>query len=145
MKLYEVRTTEYNGEQEYSFSHLLAARDLDHAKKIARKYFQHWYQDGETKHSKEDDPDSFEFVGGSIILRIKGVYETTLEKWLDEQIELHRVTKLPKAKASCKKCRRLSEACEHILHCLDVGGEQSRQFADEIAYLKKTIRQIYHL
>lgn len=103
MKLYEVRTTEYNGEQEYSFSHLLAARDLDHAKKIARKYFQHWYQDGETKHSKEDDPDSFEFVGGSIILRIKGVYETTLEKWLDDQIELHRVSKLPKAKSSCKK------------------------------------------
>lgn len=141
MKLYEVRTTEYNGEQEYSLSHLLAARNLNHAKEIARKYFQHWYQDGETKHSEKDEPDRFEFVGGSIILRIKGVYETTLEKWLDEQIELHRVTKLPKAKSPCKKCRKLSEACEYILNCLNVGGEQSRQFAEEIAYLKTTLKE----
>jgi len=141
MKLYEVRTTEYNGEQEYSFSHLLAARDLDHARKIARKYFEHWYEDGESKHSEKDEPDNFEFVGGSIILRIKGVFETTLEKWLNEQIELYRVTKLPKEKSHCKKCKRLSEACEYILHCLDVGGEQSRQFAEEITYLKTILKE----
>ena len=28
MRLYEVRTTEYNGQQEYSFSHLLSAHVL---------------------------------------------------------------------------------------------------------------------
>lgn len=124
MKLYEVRTTEYNGEQEYSFSHLLAARNLIHAKALARKYFQNWYQDDGTRRTREDDPDSFEFVDGSIILRIKGVCETTLEDWLDRQIELHRIDKLPKAKSSCKKCGRLLESCEHMRDCLDVGKDQ---------------------
>ncbi len=141
MKLYEVRTTEYNGEQEYSFSHLLTARDLNHAKKIARKYFEHWYQDDESRHSTQD-PDSFEFIDGSIILRIKGVSETTLENWLNEQIELYRVTKLPKDKTPCRKCTRLIKACEYILHCLDVGGERSRQFADEITYLKTILKEV---
>ena len=74
-----------------------------------------WYQNDRTNHVKEDDPDSFEFVGGSIILRIKGVAETTLENCLDKQIELHRIDKLPKIKPMCKKCKTLLKACEHIL------------------------------
>ena len=142
MKLYEVRTTEYNGEQEYSFSHLLAARDLEHARKIARKYFKSWYQDDGTKHAQKGGPDSFEFINGTIILRIESVAETTLEDWLDRQIELHSVNKLPKAKSPCKKCKRLFEACQYILHCLDVGGEQSRQFADETTYLKTILKEV---
>lgn len=44
-------------------------------------------------------------------------------------------------KQSCKRCRALLQACEYILNCLNVGGEQSRQFAEEIAYLKKVIRE----
>jgi hypothetical protein len=35
----------------------------------------------------------------------------------------------------------LLTACEYIRDCLDVGGEQSRQFAEEIAYLRKVIRE----
>jgi hypothetical protein len=44
-------------------------------------------------------------------------------------------------KQSCKRCKALLQACEYILNCLNVGGEQSRQFAEEIAYLKKVIRE----
>jgi hypothetical protein len=40
----------------------------------------------------------------------------------------------------CPRCKALLNACEHIRDCLDVGGEQSRQFAEEIAYLKKVIK-----
>lgn len=141
VKLYEVKTTEYNGKHERSFSHLLAAWDLEHAKKIARKFFEHWYQDREPMQLGEYDPDTFEFTGGSIILKIKSVSQTTIEKWWDEQTELHGVTKLPKAKVSYRKCQRLFEACQYILECLDVGGEQSRQFDEEIRYLKRVLKE----
>jgi hypothetical protein len=108
MKLYEVKTTEYNGEQEYSFSHLLAAKNLSHAKEIARKYFKNWYQDDESGRPNKDDSDSFEFINGTIILKITGVVETTLEEWLDRQIDLHRVNKLPKDKIMSQKDKTLT-------------------------------------
>jgi hypothetical protein len=56
------------------------------------------------------------------------------------QCELSQVG-MPSKKQSCKKCKALLQACEYILNCLNVGGEQSRQFAEEIAYLRKTIRE----
>jgi hypothetical protein len=145
MRLYEVKTTEHNGKQEYWGSHLVAARDIDQARKLARRYFEKWYEDGDDKHTDPDDPDRFEFIGGSIILEIDSVTETTLEDWKDKQVELNTIGKLSKAKSLCKKCEVLLVACEHIRDCLDVGGEQSRQFADEIAYLKKTLREIRRL
>ena len=48
---------------------------------------------------------------------------------------------MPPKKHPCKKCRVLLQACDYILNCLNVGGEQSRQFAEEIAYLRKVIRE----
>jgi hypothetical protein len=56
------------------------------------------------------------------------------------QCELSQVG-MPAKKQPCKKCRALLQACNYILDCLNVGGEQSGQFADEIAYLRKTIRE----
>jgi hypothetical protein len=44
-------------------------------------------------------------------------------------------------KQTCRKCKALLQACNYILDCLNVGGEQSRQFAEEIAYLRKTIME----
>jgi len=141
MRLYEVKTTEYNGEQEYSNSHLIAARNIDEARDSARAYFEKWYEDGDDKHADPDYPDRFEFVGGSIILTIDSVTETTRERWIQEQVHLHSIGKLPKTKSAHKKCRELLAVCKHIRDCLDVGGEQSRQFADEIAYLNKAIKE----
>lgn len=141
MKLYEVRATEYNGEQEYSQSKLLAAENIDEAWNLAREYFDKWYEDGDDKHADPDKPDRFEFIDGSIILEIDSISETDLEQWKQQQVQLHSIGKLPKTKSTCKKCKALLAACKYIRDCLDVGGEQSRQFADEIAYLKKVIKE----
>jgi hypothetical protein len=48
---------------------------------------------------------------------------------------------MPAKKQTCRKCKALLQACDYILNCLNVGGEQSRQFAEEIAYLRKVIRE----
>jgi len=141
MRLYEVKTTEYNGQQEYSNSHLLAAKDISHARKLARRYFEKWYEDNQDCHIDPDDPNRFEFLDGCIILKIDSIAETNLEDWKDRQVRLNSINRLPKGKTSCQKCELLLSACEHIRDCLDVGGEQSRQFADEIAYLKKVIKE----
>jgi hypothetical protein len=143
MKLFEVRTTEHNGEQEYWGSHLVAARDIDQARRLARKYFKKWYEDGSESRSDPDDPDRFEFLDGRIILEIDSITETTLEDWTAKQVQLNSIGKLPKAMLSCRRCRALLIACEYIRDCLDVGGEQSRQFAEEIAYLRKVIREAH--
>jgi len=96
MKLYEVRTTEYNGEQEYSQSKLLAAENTDRAWHIARGYFRQWYDDGdEPKEHDTDNPDEFGFINGCIRLRIKGVQETTLDEWINTQVRLHSISTLP--------------------------------------------------
>jgi hypothetical protein len=50
---------------------------------------------------------------------------------------------MPAKKQPCKKCKELLRACEYTLDCLNVGGEQSRQFAEEIAYLRKVIREAH--
>ena len=141
MKLYEVQATEYNGEQEYSQSKLLVAENIDQAWQVAREYFDKWYEDGDDKHADPDDPNRFEFVGGSIILEIDGITETTLERWEKQQVHLHSIGKLPKTKSAHKKCKGLLAACRYIRGCLDVGGEQSRQFAEEIAYLNRAIKE----
>jgi hypothetical protein len=54
MRLYEVKTTEYNGEQQYSGIHILAAKDMDEARSSAREYFENWYEDGDNKHANPD-------------------------------------------------------------------------------------------
>jgi len=121
MKLYEVRATEHNGEQEYSSSHLLAARDINHAKKLARGFFAKWYEDGADSRPDPDDPDRFEFMGGCIILEIDSIMETTLEDWKERQAQLYSIGSLPKAKTSCKKCRMptalsIKEQCPDAPH-----------------------------
>ncbi len=142
MRIFEIRTTEYNDEQEYSNSHLLAARNMDEAWNSAKEYFEKWYEDGDDKHADSDDPNRFEFIGGCIILKIDSITETTLERWKQQQVLLHSIGKLPKAKSAYNKCKALLAVCEYIRDCLDVGGEQSRQFADEIAYLNKAIKEV---
>jgi hypothetical protein len=54
--------------------------------------------------------------------------------------ELSQVGTMPR-KLPCKKCKALMRACEYILSCLNVGGEQSRQFAEEIVYLTRVLRE----
>ncbi|MCX5636510.1 MAG: hypothetical protein NTX52_02300 [Planctomycetota bacterium] len=141
MKLFEIKTTEYSGQQKYSNRHLVAAKDINHARKLARQYFKKCYRNKQNCCINLNYPDRFHYMDNCVILEINSIAETTFEKWEDRQVRLYSINELPKALVSCKKCGRLLEACEHILHCLDVGGEQSRQFADEIAYLKNIIKE----
>jgi hypothetical protein len=142
MKLYEAQATEYNGEQQYCQSKLLAAENIDQAWQIARDYFRQWYDDGdEPQEHNTDNPNEFEFIGGCIILKIDSIAETTLERWEKQQVHMHSIGKLPRSKSAHKKCKTLLVVCEYIRDCLDVGGEQSRQFAEEIAYLNKAIKE----
>jgi len=141
MRLYQVQATECNGRPEYAHSKLLAAEDIDQAWQMARDYFKQWYDDGdEPETHSTDNPNEFKFVGGSISLEIDRITETTLERWKQQQVDLHSINILPEAKSAHEKLEALLEVCEYIRECLDVGGEQSRQFAEEIAYLKKAIR-----
>ena len=116
MKLYEVQTTEYNGEQEYSQRKLLAAKNIKHARQIARDYFKQWYDDGEEPQDhKTDNPDEFEFISGCIRFKIQSVQKTTIDKWIKAQTTLHSITELPDelVKTSIAKAvTQLLEACK---------------------------------
>ena len=194
MKLYEVQATEYNGEQEYSQSMLLAAENIEQARQMARDYFRQWYDDGDQPQDHNTgNPDEFEFVCGCIRLKIKGVKKITLDEWIRTQIALHSISELPdelmtwrvtgsaadlleackvltsytmdllyrlddqvnigeieeiqQAKDAIAKyspaeipCTKLRNACQQMLDTLDIGGEQSRQFAEEIAMLKDALQ-----
>ena len=194
MKLFEVQATEYNGEQEYSQSKLLAAENIDQAWEIARDYFRQWYDDGdELEDHNTDNPDEFEFVCGCIRLKIKSIQKTTLNEWIRTQTTLHSISDLPdelmtrritgsaadlleackvltsyttdllyrldnqinladveelqQAKDAIAKygsaevpCTKLRDVCQQMLDTLDIGGEQARQFAEEIAMLKDALK-----
>ncbi len=142
MRLYEVKATECNGTPEYAHSKLLAAENIDQAWRMARDYFRQWYDDGdEPEAHNTDDPDEFKFVGGSISLEIDCITETTLERWKQQQAEEHSINILPETISAHEKLEALLEVCEYIRNCLDVGGEQSRQFAEEIACLSEAVKE----
>ena len=149
MKLYEVQATEYNGEQEYSQSKLLAAENIDQAWQMARDYFRQWYDDGdEPEDHDSDNPDEFEFVCGCIRLRIKSVQETTLDEWIRTRIALHSVSELPdelmttritgSAADLLEACKVLTSYTMDLLYRLDdqinIGDvEEIQQAKDAIA------------
>ena len=116
MKLFEVQATEYNGEQEYSQTKLIAARNIKHARQLARDYFRQWYDDGdEPQDHNTDNPDEFEFICGCIRLRIKSVQKTTIDKWMKSQIALHSIASLPDELRTTRISRsgaELLEACK---------------------------------
>ena len=118
MKLFEVQATEYNGEQEYSQSKLLAARNIKHAQQLARDYFRQWYDDGDKpREHNTNNPDEFEFICGCIRLRIKSVQETTLDEWIKTQITLHSISELPEELATtgiASSAAELLEACKFL-------------------------------
>ena len=118
MKLFEVQATEYNGEQEYSQTKLIAARNIKHARQLARDYFRQWYDDGDQpRDHNTNNPDEFEFICGCIRLRIKSVQKTTIDDWMKSQIALHSIAELPDKLTRTRISRlgaELLEACKVI-------------------------------
>jgi hypothetical protein len=113
LKLFEVQATEYNGEQEYSQSKLIAAKNINHARQLARDYFRQWYDDGDKpKEHNTDNPDEFEFICGCIRLRIKSVTKTTIDEWIKSQISLHSIAELPNELVTTQITRSIAELLE---------------------------------
>jgi len=155
MKLFEVQATEYNGEQEYSQSKLLAAENIKHARQLARDYFRQWYDDGdEPKDHNTDNPDEFEFICGCIRLRIKSVVETTIDEWIKTQITLHSIPELPdelmvtgiarSAADLLEACKVLTSYTMDLLYRLDnqvnIGDvEEIQQAKDAIAKFSSVV------
>ncbi|OHB52631.1 MAG: hypothetical protein A2Y12_03685 [Planctomycetes bacterium GWF2_42_9] len=90
--LFEVRSVEDNGEQEYSYSHLVRAKDIDEATRIARVFFNTWYCDDHMDHSPPNHPDYFEFDNG-IRVRIKSVTPTTEKQWIKAMLTQYTISK----------------------------------------------------
>ena len=118
MELFEIHATEYNGEQEYFQSKLLAAENIDQAWQLARDYFRQWYDDGDKPEDHNtDNPDEFEFISGCIRLKIKSIQEITLDDWIKSQIVLHSISELPDelmTTAISRSGSDLLEACKVI-------------------------------
>jgi hypothetical protein len=156
MKLYEAQATEYNGEQEYFQSKLLAAENIDQAWQTARDYFRQWYDDGdELQDHNTDNPDEFEFVGGCIRLKIKSIQETTLDEWIKTRIALHSISELPdelttmritgSAADLLEACKVLTSYTMDLLYRLDdqvnIGDvEEIQQAKDAIAKYTRFVK-----
>ena len=156
MKLYEAQATEYNGEQEYSQSKLLAAENIDQAWQTARDYFRQWYDDGdELQDHNTDNPDELEFVGGCIRLKIKSIQETTLDEWIKTRIALHSISELPdeltkiritsSAVDLLEACKVLTSYTMDLLYRLDdqvnIGDvEEIQQVKDAIAKYTRFVK-----
>jgi len=154
MKLFEVQATEYNGEQEYSQSKLIAARNIKHARQLARDYFRQWYDDGdEPQDHNTDSPDEFEFICGCIRLRIKSVQKTTIDKWMKSQIELHSIPELPDELVTTRITRsaaELLEACKVLTsYTMDLLYRLDNQVdigdVEEIQQAKDAIAKYTHI
>jgi len=72
--LYLLSFTEINGEREYSYVQLIAAKDIHQADRKADKYLRNFYPDTKTM---EGDDGAYECCNGEIILRQDSLQETT--------------------------------------------------------------------
>ncbi len=86
-KLFKCSFTEYNGEQEYSYTKLVRAEDENEAKKILIEYLKYWYEDDEDAEPIIEDGaiTGYEFIGGCVIVSKIYVYgETTKEEFMEQ-------------------------------------------------------------
>ncbi len=74
-------------------------------------------------------------------------YTTDLLYRLDDQIDLGDVEEIQQAKITIARyspietnVTKLRDTCRQVLHSMDVGGEQSRAFAEEIELLKDALK-----
>ena len=100
MKLFFLRLNEQNGEQEYSYDHIVEAENLNEAQKKAEIYASNFYGKADEMDEKTDKLDEktdkliektdkldekiFWFFGGCIAINISDLYETTKEEFLEK-------------------------------------------------------------
>ena len=82
-KYYHYTLEEINGEQEYSYDHLIEAANLEEAKVIANTHASTFYCD----ESEEVYDGSYVFFGGAICVEIKSVTKTTKEGFVRDMLQ----------------------------------------------------------
>ena len=80
---YHYTLEEINGEQEYSYNHLIEAANLEEAKAIANTHASTFYGD----ESEEVYDGSYVFFGGAICVEIKSVTKTTKEGFIRNMLQ----------------------------------------------------------
>jgi len=85
MKLYEFRTTEHNGEQEYSHYHLVYAKSLNEAECNAKAFCATWYDDEDVRYNEGELNDSWEFFGGDVVLYFDRIEECQPTDWKESR------------------------------------------------------------
>ena len=85
MKLFEIVLREYLGEKEWGHNLLVRAKTLSAAEKIAHNYAKKfWSSSDDSEPVKKNKDGQYEFEGGSILVEVEDVRETTKEQFLEE-------------------------------------------------------------
>lgn len=88
MKLYQFTTTEHNGEQEYSNTHLVRAKNIKQANSKAVKFCKKWYEDEDVKIETDNFGYlTFIFIDIQIELELNDIKEITKEQFCKEAYE----------------------------------------------------------
>lgn len=81
-KLYKFRLEELNGEQEYTYDHLLYAESQEVAQRMAHEYARTFYEDDGPDWTEVNDGSLvYFFIGGAIAVEVGFVSITTKEEW----------------------------------------------------------------
>ena len=86
-KYFEGTLEEHNGEQEYTYTYLIEAKDLDEAKTKWKQFCSEWYEDG-----KEIEENIFEFPYGAPMVINKGVWEVDREEFIQMLVNRYSIS-----------------------------------------------------
>jgi len=94
-KLFQLRFTERNGEQQYSYEYLIAALCEIEATEKAHSLVKQWYADPGVE---KDGENCYAFFGGCLTVEIESVFEITLVEYLSQQLLRYGVGYIPAVK-----------------------------------------------
>jgi len=80
---------ERNGEQEYTYYHIIEADTLEEARKLYESYAQTFYPVDEDDELPEYENDGYCHLDGAIFVRVDRLEPTTKEQWMEEQFNLN--------------------------------------------------------
>ena len=80
-RLFAFQLEERNGEQEYNHEHLVWAKDITEAERLAHHFAKTFYNDEEG----EMVGDYYTFFSGGIALRLRSLQETTKNRWQERR------------------------------------------------------------
>jgi|GEM_PF-5142820 len=85
IETFECRFTEYNGEQEYGYTKLVYAKDIQEARDTILKYLSQWYcTDATPLYDCSGTLDGYEFDGGMLAVRLKYIALTNVKEFKEK-------------------------------------------------------------